>query len=502
MNIETAYKTYKEIYEKIAAYGHAMRILAYDGETVAPALAAAGRGKTQGILSGLQYELYTCPEMTEAVSYLVAHADELDEFRRREISEFNKTNEYVSSIPAEEYVEFQVFINEAQDVWHRAKQTNDFELFRPYLEKIFETTRRHALYYKPDQDPYDTLLDMYERGLTREKAEVFFAALKEKLVPLMKRVFAAGEIDDSFSFRTYPIEIQRKFSDILLHSIGVDRRRCAIGETEHPFTDCMNRNDARVTTHYHEDNLLSSMYSVIHEGGHALYDMGSDEKLDGTCLFGGVSMGIHESQSRLFENIIGRSREYIDLIFPKLKELFPEQLADVDARKFWLAVNKSQPSLIRTEADELTYAMHVMVRYELEREIMAGRLAVADLPRAWAEKYREYLGVEVPDDTHGVLQDSHWSGAAIGYFPSYALGSAYGAQIVDRMKKDIDFEGAIRAGEISKITAWLTDKIYRHGCMYDPAVLFENCCGAPFSPDYFVDYLTKKYETIIAELTK
>ena len=343
---------------------------------------------------------------------------------------------------------------------------------------------------------YDVLLDRYERGLTMEKADAFFAALRERIVPLIKKIGGVTQVNDAFLRRSYPVEKQRELSDHLMQVMGIDRSYCAIGETEHPFTLEFNKHDVRITTHYYENDVASSMYSVIHEGGHALYELGSGDEYEDTVLRGGVSMGVHESQSRLYENIIGRSRPFISVIFPKLKELFPQQLEGVDADRFWLAVNKSQPSLIRTDADELTYSLHIMVRYELEKAFIAGELEVEQLPQAWNEKYREYLGIDVPDDTRGVLQDSHWSGGDVGYFPSYALGSAYGAQIFAKMRGDFDVDAAISSGSLTEINEWLRARIFRHGHRYDPDVLLERCCGEPFDPKYYIDYLEEKYSRI------
>ena len=496
MDIKTAFETFREKYSLLHAYNHAINMLAYDGMTGAPEKSAKGRGETIAALSGISYDIMTGDEMKEIVSFLIEHKDELNEQQRREVTEFNRENEYTSSIPKDEYEQYTVLINDADSIWHKAKAENDYASFEETLQKIFDFNRRFALYYKPDHKPYDTLLDMYERGLDMETADRFFDTLREKLVPLIKKVCQAEQIDDSFLFRNYPAEQQRRFSDYLMEVMGIDRKRCAIAETEHPFTDNFNRDDVRITTHYHEDNVASSMFSVIHEGGHALYELGIGEEYDGTCLGGGVSMGIHESQSRLYENIIGRSENFCKLIFPKMQELFPEQLKDVSAHEFYLAVNKSQPSLVRTEADELTYCLHVLIRYELEKAVIAGELTAKELPEAWNRKYKEYLGIDVPDDRNGVLQDSHWSGGAIGYFPSYALGSAYGAQIIAKMREDINIEDTIESGSLEPITAWLTEHIYRHGCMYDPDVLLEKCVGEPFDPTYFIDYLTKKYTDI------
>lgn len=496
MTTQTALAKFREIQAKLSALNHAMSMIYYDSVTVAPEGSAQGRGQTLGILTGMSYDLSTCEDTMEVVRELLNDLDKLDERERREVCEYNRDNEYLSSIPKEEYEAYTVLVNDAEAVWHRAKNESDFAAFAPYLEKIIDYTRRFCKYYKPSEQPYNVRLDMFERGLDMKSCDKFFAGLRERIVPLLRRVQQAQQIDDSFLYRHYPLERQREFSDYLMQVMGLDRTYCGIGETEHPFTIDFGNKDVRITTHYYEDNLASSMYSVVHEGGHALYELGGDDTYQNTILSGGVSMGIHESQSRLYENLIGRSREFIELIFPKMKELFPEQLEGVDALMMWRAVNKAEPSLIRTEADELTYCLHVMVRYELEKMLMSGELSVSELPEKWNELMKEYLGVDVPDDKHGVLQDSHWSGGSIGYFPSYALGSAYGAQILARMKQDIDVEALVASGNIAAINEWLRERIFRHACRYDPSVLLEMCCGAPFDPEYYITYLEKKYTEV------
>jgi carboxypeptidase Taq len=295
---------------------------------------------------------------------------------------------------------------------------------------------------------------------------------------------------------SWPVEKQRLFSGKIMALEGIDPLCCTLGETEHPFTSGTNKWDVRITTHYHEDDVLASLYSVIHEGGHALYEMDVRDDMQFTCLADGVTMGVHESQSRFYENLIGRSLEFIELIFPKMQELFPKQLANVTAYDLYRAVNKAEPSLIRTESDELTYALHIMVRYEVEKQLMDGTLAVKDVPAEWNRLYKEYLGIDVPSDTLGCLQDSHWSGGSIGYFPSYALGSAYGAQMKHVMESDIGpIAGYVAKGDIAPITAWLGEHIHRFGNMKKPAAIFEDACGK-FDPKYFADYLTEKYSRI------
>ena len=356
--------------------------------------------------------------------------------------------------------------------------------------------RKFAGYYNSDLAPYDALLNEYEEGLTMETLDGFFAQLRSVIVPLLASTQAAEQIDDSFLELAYPIDVQRRFADYLMDVLGLDRGHCGIAETEHPYTLTFNNKDVRITTHYHEKMMTFAMYSTIHEGGHALYELGCGDEYEFTNLSGGASMSVHESQSRFYENIIGRSRPFVELIFPKLKELFPQQLADVDAGMFYRAVNKAQPSLIRTEADELTYCVHVMIRYEIEKQLIAGTLAVADVPAVWNQMYKDYLGIDVPDDKHGCLQDSHWSGGMIGYFPSYALGSAYGAQMLAKMQEDLgDIYADVAKGDLSRVTGWLREKIHRHSGFKKPAPLFEDVCGK-FDAKFFTDYLTRKFSEL------
>ena len=292
-----------------------------------------------------------------------------------------------------------------------------------------------------------------------------------------------------------PIEKQRMLSDYLMDVLGVDREHCAIAETEHPFTTGFTKYDCRITTHYYEDSMASSMYSVIHEAGHGMYDMGVKDEFAYTCLGGGVSMAVHESQSRFFENIIGRSRAFVKLIAPKLRELFPE-LKDASDEALYRAFNESHPSLVRVEADELTYCQHIMVRYELEKALFSGKITAADLPAEWNRLYKEYLGVDVPDDKHGVLQDVHWSGGMFGYFPSYALGSAYGAQLLKKMLETCDIYAEVEKGNLAPVHNWLRENIWQHGSLHTPAVLMENAFGGKFDAKHYVEYLTEKFTDI------
>lgn len=494
MAVKEALKKFREIEFKIHALNHAMGVLSYDASTGAPTAGAENRSNTMAYLSGLIYDL-SGEESVSIARFLLESKDELSYRELREVTEFMRDIDYISSIPKEEYQEYIMLINESDNVWKKAKNDNDFDSFCPYLQKIFDTSRRFAQYYKPNENPYNVVLGQYEHGLSTDVVDNFFDTLRKKLVPVIKAISKKEQFDFPFMHKAYPVDKQREFSDYLMKTMAIDRDRCSIRETEHPFTTNFCPDDVRITTHYHDD-FTSSMYSVIHEGGHALYELGISNDLTATYLAGGASMSIHESQSRLYENIIGRSEAFCNLIFPEVKKLFPEQLEAVTAHEFYLAVNKSEPSLIRTEADELTYPLHIMVRYELEKQMFAGEITAKDLPAAWNAKYKEYLGIDVPDDARGVLQDTHWGSGLIGYFPSYALGSAYGAQIVAKMREDIDIDAQIASGSLKGINDWLTEHIYRYGSLYEPAELLEKCVGAPFDPNFYVDYLTEKYRKI------
>lgn len=495
-DISAAVTALRALESKLAAYHHAMGVLYLDATTAAPRDTSEGRGRTMAVLSEVIYHLQTASENGELLAYLESHAQELDPQVLRETQLLRKSYDQIRRIPAEEYVEYDVLLNDAQNIWAKAKAENNFALFAPYLERIVTFNRKFAGYYNPGMKPYDALLNEYEEGMTTEILDAFFGKLRQELLPLITRVTAAPAPDDSFLHGHFPLDRQRQLSDYVMTLLGLDRNHCGIAETEHPYTTNLGSKDVRITTHYHEDDVASSLYSVIHEGGHAIYELGCDPKYNYTLVSGGVSMGIHESQSRFFENIIGRSLPFIKCLLPKLQELFPEQLQGVDAETLWKAINKAGPSLIRTEADELTYCMHIMVRYELEKQLIEGSLSVSDLPQAWNRMYQEYLGIQVPSDQKGCLQDSHWAGGNIGYFPSYALGSAYGPQLLQEMEQDLgDIWTDVEKGDLSRVKGWLGEHIHRHARFHKPGELFEMTCGT-FDPNYYISYLREKFSKL------
>ena len=495
--LETLLKELKAFEEKRQAYGHAMGIISYDAVTGAPVGGAERRGRTMGVLSEVVYQLETGEETGVLLRDLTEQADKLDFVTRRQVSELLRDYEKTKKIPMDEYVAYTVLLNKADAVWHEAKEKSDWAMFEPCMRDIVAYNRKYAAWIDPEKQPYDVLLDEFERGLTMADCDAFFAVLREKLVPLIRRITEQGKQPDcSFLHREYPLELQRQLSDRVMAFMGIDRKYCSIRETEHPFTADFGPTDVRITTHYHLNDPASSLFSVIHEGGHALYELHIGENIADTSLGTGVSMGIHESQSRLFENLLGRSRAFTGALLPILRDLFPAQLKGVTGEDLYRAVNVAQPSLIRTEADELTYCLHIMLRYELEKLLIQENLDPAELPRLWREKVRDYLGLEVPDDRSGALQDSHWSGGAIGYFPSYALGSAYGAHMLKVMKRTVDVDAAVAAGDFQPIHAWLTERVWSKGRLYDPAELLTQTLGEPFDPTVYTDYLTEKYSAL------
>lgn len=494
MELNQMVERFKAHQKQMHAYSHAMGLLGYDSVTSMPQGASETLGDTLGVLSEAIYRLETDEAYKELLRALYERRGELDFQTRREAEELFEEQRKLSCIPMEEYVAFQVDQNAAQNAWHEAKEKSDYALFKPHLQKMIDFQRKYAQYIAPGKPVYDTLLNEYERGLDVKTADAYFETVKATVVPLVQRIIDKGwQPRCDFLTRKCPIEQQRRLSQYVMGVMTIDPRHCTLGETEHPFTTEFSKNDVRITTHYHEDNMVSNLFSVVHEGGHALYELHVGDELLHSALAHGTSMGVHESQSRFWENIVGRSEPFCDLIFPKVQELFPAQMGDVTAREFWQAVNMAQPSLIRTEADELTYSLHVLIRYELEKRIFAGTLGVDELPQAWNDLYRQYLGVEVPCDREGVLQDSHWSSASFGYFPSYSIGSAYSCQIVASMEKDLPVWELVGKGELAPIVAWLTERIYKWGALITPPEVLRNCCGAAFDPKFYTDYLTAKF---------
>ena len=477
-------------------YSHALSVMGMDGVTAAPPESHVPRGVSMGILSREMQRYARAPENEVLIRELYEHREDLDPELARRAELLYKEQRDRNAVPEEELIAYRQLLNEAGYVWRKAKAADDFPSFAPYVDRIVETQKRFAELRHPGKDPYDVQLDSFEEGTSRAYYDAFFAEVRDALVPLIREVGKAPQPDDGWLRVRYPIEQQRKLSLLLMDAFCLDRERCSLAETEHPLTGGSSVNDVRISTHYYENDPVASMYSVIHEGGHANYHLHVDPAYDYNCLGGGASSGVHESQSRFWENYAGRSREFIGWLWPRFRELFPSQCEGHDAEDFYRCVNISRPSLIRTQADELTYCLHVIIRYELEKRMFDGSLKTADVPAEWNRLYREYLGVEVPDDSRGVLQDVHWSMGYFGYFPTYSLGTAYGAQILDALKKDLPFGDLLSRGETRPILDWLSERIYRFGRLYAPDTVVPRVTGEPFRASHYVRYLTEKYREL------
>lgn len=486
----------RALQDKLYACQYAQALMSYDEATAAPARSEDGRARAAEVLSRMAFDALVNPD-TEALLRRAGSDAALTGVTAAQVRGLRRRYDEIARIPADEYAAFTGLVQQAVPAWARAKRANDFAAFAPCLEKIVDARRRQAGYFAPGKDPYEAWLDRYERGLTIAQCDEFFAALRAQILPLLKAVQERGRpVRTDFLDRDWPLDAQKKLAKRIMDLWGLDPDHCVLAESEHPFTEGFWHGDVRITTHYMPRDLLSSLYSVAHEGGHALYELHVDPAYDFTVLAGGSTMGLHESQSRLFENLVGRSRAFIHCLWPDLRELFPEGLADVSEEELYRAANRAEPGLIRTEADELTYALHIMVRYELEKALLRGDLAVADLPEAWNAKYKEYLGLDVPDDARGVLQDIHWAGGDLGYFPSYALGSAYAAQAWDDMDAKLGrgaLEEAVARGDLTPLKEELRARLWRYGSSREPADLVRSLCGGDFDPGHYTAYLRRKY---------
>lgn len=486
---------YLELVKTMKSYEEALGVLYWDMRTGAPRKGLAQRAEAIGVLSAELFKRGTSEQMGE---YLEALSEpgvfaSLSRVHQRSVTESKKEYDRSKKIPPDVYQKYVVLTSQAESFWEEARPNNDFAGFRPYLEQIVEYQKNFIELWGYDENKYDTLLDAYEPGMTVKKLDAVFGELRKKLVPLVAAVTSRPALDASFMRRSVPTEKQRAFSEFILKEIGYDFAAGRLDPTTHPFATGLNPGDVRVTTRYIENDFKDSLFSTIHEGGHALYEQNISAELIGTNLCTGTSMGIHESQSRLWENMIGRSRPFWERYYGDLQRFVPE-LADVGLDAYYRAVNEVKASLIRTEADELTYNLHIMVRYELEKELMNDRLKVAELPEAWNAKYEEYLGVVPPSDVDGVLQDVHWAGGGFGYFPSYALGNMYAAQMMNAMRMALpSFDADVAAGDFASIKSWLTDNIYSHGRVLTPSEVIRNVAGADLDPSYLVGYLEKKY---------
>lgn len=498
--LKERWEQFQQLIRKITSYYEAVGLLHWDLRTGAPRKGVEARSETIGMLSTEAFKLQTSTEMGDLLDFFAKPEiqQQFDETSRRMVEECRKEYDRSKLIPADKFKEYTVLAAHSESKWEDAKENNDFSGFEPFLTKIVAFKQEFIDYWGAKETRYDTLLDMYEPDLTVEKLDEVFARLRARLVPLVQSILdSPNKPDTGFLDQLYPKEQQEKFGLFILEQMGYDFEAGRLDESVHPFCTGLNVGDVRITTNYLQDDVTSAVFSSLHEGGHALYEQNIDKDLVGTPLATGTSMGIHESQSRLWENMIGRSRPFWRRYFGDLQQHFPEQFNNVDAEQFYLAINKVENSLIRIEADELTYNLHIIIRYEIEKMLFNEGLSVKDLPEVWNAKYKEYLGIMPPNDGMGVLQDVHWSGGDFGYFASYSLGNMYAAQFMHTMRKEIpELDSFIEEGKLAPIKEWLTEKIHKYGKSETPAKIILRVTGEELNPDYLADYLETKYKEI------
>ncbi len=484
---------------KMKQLHEAIQLIQWDMSVLIPKQGVAQRAEVVGMLSSELFMMQISDQMGEFLEVLAQPEalSQLDPITRNSVLDRKLEYDRDKSIPPDKFREYVVLTQKAESAWAEAKQNNDFEMFRPYLEQIVALLGEFIEIWGYQDNKYDTLLNKYEPGLTVAKLDVIFGSLREKTIDLLQRIQQKEQVNRSFLHLSYPKDQQQKYSRYMLNQLGFDFSKGHFEESPHPFAVGLNPNDVRITTFYFENDITASLFGTIHEFGHAIYEQNVSHDLIGTFLCTGTSMGIHESQSRFWENMLGRSQEFWQHHFDGLVSHFPEQLAGVSAEEFYKAVNYVDPSLIRVDADELTYNLHIMLRYEIEKDLINGKIQVKDLPEIWAQKMEEYLGVRPESHATGVLQDIHWSGGAFGYFSSYSLGNIYAAQLENTMRKELpDYQEQVARGDVSQVLAWLDRKVYKHGKMLTPGEIMVQATGEEINSDYLVTYLEEKFKKI------
>jgi carboxypeptidase Taq len=489
----------KTILHEVTDLQYVAMLLGWDQQTYMPHKGAAGRGSQLGTIRRLAHEKFTSREVGKLLDGLKSETAGLDPDSddARLVKVTAREYEKQTKVPAEMVVEFAQVTTVAHQVWEEARAENDFAKFQPHLEKIVDLRRRYADLFAPYDHVYDPLLDEFEPGMKTADVKAIFEVLRPQQVSLLQAIADSPQVDDTFINQPYDGQKQWDFGVEVASKFGYDWTRGRQDKAVHPFTTSFGLDDVRITTRILPNHVGSALFSTMHEAGHGLYELGVDHSLAHTILAHGASLAIHESQSRMWENLVGRSMPFWEHFYPRLQEVFPTQLGKVSLESFYKGVNKVEPSLIRVEADEATYNMHIMLRLELEISLMEGQLDVKDLPEAWNSRMEEYLGITPPDDALGVLQDVHWSGGMIGYFSTYALGNLISAQLWECINNDIpDLTDQIRSGEFSALLGWLRQNIHRHGTKFEPQELVQRITGSKIDPAPYVRYLKNKFGEI------
>jgi len=486
----------KAILAEVSDLNAAGAVLGWDQQTYMPRGGAEARGQQMGTIGKIAHETFVSDKVGKLLDQLAgafpAGSDEAALVRVTKRDYDRRTR-----VPSSFVVEQAEVTAAAHEGWVEARQKSDFSIFEPHLAKVLDLTRRYIGFFPRADHPYDILLDDFEPGMKTAEVQAIFAELRKKQVKLIKAIAAKRQVDDSFLHLKYSEAKQRAFGEKVITAFGVDWNKFRQDKSPHPFCTSFSVNDVRITTRFNGNFLNPALFGTMHETGHAFYDGGVNPAYERTSLGGGASLGIHESQSRMWENIVGRSLPFWEHFYPILQKTFPAQLGNVSLKKFYKAVNKVEPSLIRVEADEATYNMHIMLRLEIEIAMVEGAVKLKDLPALWNAKMQEYLGILPPNDAQGALQDIHWSFAGIGYFSTYSLGNIISAQLWERINKDIpDLAAQIRKGKFDSLLGWLRANIHVHGRKYDPQELVQKVTGSRIDPKPYLRYLETKFSDV------
>ncbi|MBN1282651.1 MAG: carboxypeptidase M32 [Proteobacteria bacterium] len=484
--------------KEASAIGSAAGLLGWDQETMMPPKAAGSRAEQSAALAGVIHDKIVDKRIGRLLKGLARRPGRLSPDRRVCVREWLRDHTRAAKVPRELVQELARVTTLAHQAWIKARRARDFKAFSPWLRKVVALIRREAECVGYKGHPYDALLDQYEPGMTVEKLDPIVRGLAEGLAPIAKRLLASkNHPDNSILKRGYPEREQEALCRDVMEMLGVDAEASRMDRSVHPFCCGIAPTDVRITTRYDERWLPAALYGVIHESGHALYEQGLPAKHLGTPLAEAVSLGIHESQSRFWENVVGRSLPFARLIVPMLRKRFPRQMAKASPEEFYRALCRVKSTPIRVESDEVTYNLHIVLRYGLEKDLIAGEIGVDDLPGLWNEGMASLLGITPGDDAQGVLQDTHWSDGLIGYFPTYLIGNLAAAQLWARMRRDIPrAEAMIARGRLEPILGWLRERIHRHGRRYRTSELLERATGEPLDQRHFLDYVESKYGSI------
>ena len=488
-----------ELAEEIEDLSHIGAVLSWDQMINMPPGGAEERGNQLAALGRIIHEKFTTDEVGQLISELAEEVGDLnaetDEARMVKVSK--RAYDKQTKIPLPLLMEFIQTTTMANETWVKAREEADFSIFQPDLEKIVDLRQQHANLFKPYDHIYDPLLDDFEPGMKTAEVKEIFEKLRPQQVELIHAIAEKEPPDNSFLKKHYKEDYQEIIGRDVITRFGFDWDRGRLDETTHPFTTAFGLGDVRITTRYLKDDAGSALFSTMHEAGHAMYEQGLDKKYNRHPLSGAASLAIHESQSRLWENLVGRSKEFWSFFYPSMQMLFPEYLSNVSMEDFYRGINKVEPSLIRVEADEATYNMHIMLRLEIEIGLMEGTIKVKDLPEIWNTRMQEYLGITPPDDAQGVLQDIHWSGGMIGYFPTYALGNLASVQLWDTMlEQHPNVLDEIAQGKFDTILGWMREHVHRYGSKFEPQEIMLKATGSKITPEPYMKYLKTKYSEI------